>query len=244
MGARKSVRWPVSRVLYHLRGGDHSSGMGVTAHLTRPTRTAMRKTSRAVPIWSCSRWGLPCRLCCQRRGALLPHHFNLAAAFRAGRRCHFCGAIPGVAPAGRYPAPSFRGARTFLEHCCPRSPGHLTPAYTPGAVQQCERQQPRASSPSPVPQSPIKLLRAEMALEGGHHFLLARTEVIAKTAQRLRLADWRSRGIAAKDRCRHAPTLPGKDVRRDPPCAPEPRRCGPARGRKESGGATECLGTA
>src|SRR3954465_14417800 len=54
--------------------------MSVATHLTRPTRTAMRKTSRAVPIWSCSRWGLPCRLCCQRRGALLPHHFNLAAA--------------------------------------------------------------------------------------------------------------------------------------------------------------------
>ncbi len=33
---------------------------------------------RAVPIWSCSRWGLPCRSCCQQRGALLPHHFNLA----------------------------------------------------------------------------------------------------------------------------------------------------------------------
>ena len=78
--AKESVRWPVSRVLYRLRGGDHSSGMGVATHLTRPTRTTMRKTSRAVPIWSCSRWGLPCHLCCQRRGALLPHHFNLAAA--------------------------------------------------------------------------------------------------------------------------------------------------------------------
>ena len=27
-----------------------------------------------------------------------------------------CGTVPGVAPAGRYPAPSFRGARTFLAH--------------------------------------------------------------------------------------------------------------------------------
>ena len=26
----------------------------------------------------------------------------------------FCGTVPGVAPAGRYPAPYFRGARTFL----------------------------------------------------------------------------------------------------------------------------------
>ena len=31
-----------------------------------------------------------------------------------GRRCTFCGTFPGVAPAGRYPAPYLRGARTFL----------------------------------------------------------------------------------------------------------------------------------
>jgi len=70
--------------------------------------------SPAVPIWSCSRWGLPCHLCCQRCGALLPHHFNLAAAF-AGRRCDFCGAVPQVTLGGRYPSPCFRGARTFLQ---------------------------------------------------------------------------------------------------------------------------------
>ena len=32
----------------------------------------------------------------------------------AGRRFAFCGTFPGVAPAGRYPAPCFRRARTFL----------------------------------------------------------------------------------------------------------------------------------
>jgi hypothetical protein len=31
----------------------------------------------AIPIWSCSEWGLPCRFCCQTRGALLPHRFTL-----------------------------------------------------------------------------------------------------------------------------------------------------------------------
>ena len=31
-----------------------------------------------------------------------------------GRRFAFCGTVPRVAPAGRYPAPCFRGARTFL----------------------------------------------------------------------------------------------------------------------------------
>jgi hypothetical protein len=71
----------------------------------------------AAPTWSCSRWGFPCRRRCRRRGALLPHHFTLAA--RTGMpaqawRCIFCGTVPGVAPAGRYPAPYLRGARTFL----------------------------------------------------------------------------------------------------------------------------------
>jgi hypothetical protein len=67
----------------------------------------------AVPIRFCSRWGLPCRPRYRVRGALLPHLFTLTAG-RGTRRFDLCGAFPGVAPAGRYPAPCFRGARTFL----------------------------------------------------------------------------------------------------------------------------------
>ena len=37
----------------------------------------------------------------------------------------FCGTFPGVAPAGRYPAPCFRGARTFLDPRGPRPSSHL-----------------------------------------------------------------------------------------------------------------------
>jgi len=42
----------------------------------------------AVPTWSCSRWGLPCRPRCRGRGALLPHPFTLAgtAPVALGRR--------------------------------------------------------------------------------------------------------------------------------------------------------------
>ena len=111
-------------------GGDgHSSGTFVAERLARPTRAAARQarpatpldrdtgTPPAAPTWSCSRWGLPCRRRCRRRGALLPHHFTLAAR-RPERRTSsavcFCGTFPGVAPAGRYPAPCLRGARTFL----------------------------------------------------------------------------------------------------------------------------------
>ena len=47
-----------------------------------PGRQARKSAStgepvRTAPIWSCSRWGLPCRYCCQQRGALLPHPFTL-----------------------------------------------------------------------------------------------------------------------------------------------------------------------
>jgi len=35
-------------------------------------------SARAAPIWSCSRWGLPCRPRRRGRGALLPHRFTLA----------------------------------------------------------------------------------------------------------------------------------------------------------------------
>ena len=75
---------------------------------------------RVAPIRSCSRWGLPCRRRCRRRGALLPHPFTLTRRSRLGRgpggRFTFCGTFPGVAPAGCYPAPCFHGARTFLFH--------------------------------------------------------------------------------------------------------------------------------
>ncbi len=83
-------RRPVSRVLSSLltARGSHSSGTRVAARLSRPTRTTGRKcpwprrlhARPAVPIRSCSRWGLPCRPCYQGRGALLPHRFTLAVA--------------------------------------------------------------------------------------------------------------------------------------------------------------------
>src|SRR5476649_1400099 len=40
--------------------------------------TPLPVARRAAPIWSCSRWGLPCRFRCRSRGGLLPHRFTLA----------------------------------------------------------------------------------------------------------------------------------------------------------------------
>ena len=109
------------------RRDGHSSGTPVAGRLeqptraTRPTDEAPRrpKALRIAPIRSCSRRGLPCRRRCRPRGALLPHPFTLTLGvwtLRPARRGRFafCGAFPGVAPAGRYPAPHPYGARTFL----------------------------------------------------------------------------------------------------------------------------------
>jgi hypothetical protein len=70
---------------------SHSSGVRVAAQLKRPTRKPMWATCSSdyaarFPIWSCSRWGLPCRWCCHPRGALLPHHFTLTGAACAALR--------------------------------------------------------------------------------------------------------------------------------------------------------------
>ena len=115
------------RLLAQAIRDGHSSGMTLARHLEQPTRTAsltslpqalsLSRTARvAVPIRSCSRWGLPCRFRCRTRGALLPHLFTLAAPTPKGEGGRFvlCGTFPGVAPAGCYPAPYVDGARTFL----------------------------------------------------------------------------------------------------------------------------------
>jgi hypothetical protein len=90
------ISQPVSRVLYGARPGPardgHSSGTPVARRFEQPTRTAgsgHRSWSacrrwrddrlHAVPIRFCSRWGLPCRSRCRKRGALLPHRFTLTA---------------------------------------------------------------------------------------------------------------------------------------------------------------------
>jgi len=81
----KGARRPVSRVLYP------RVARVMAIHLGRPLPDASRdrpgrrrenlpagRSRRAVPTWSCSRWGLPCRSRRRDRGALLPHPFTLA----------------------------------------------------------------------------------------------------------------------------------------------------------------------
>jgi hypothetical protein len=107
---------------------DHSSGTSVAGRLARPTRAATRKRARPRRF--------PCgiRPACRPYAVLLPVGFTVPLPLPAARcaltapfhpcrrtiladgrrRFAFCGTFPGVAPAGCYPAPCFRGARTFL----------------------------------------------------------------------------------------------------------------------------------
>jgi hypothetical protein len=122
-GIEAGARRPVSRVLSALDECGTTIPLGRAlwrASRDQPGRrsgNAPAPCGAAVPIRSCSRWGLPCRPCRQGRGALLPPRFALARGPRH-RDLHgrfvFCGTFPGVAPAGGYPAPHSRGARTFL----------------------------------------------------------------------------------------------------------------------------------
>ena len=99
---------------------SHSSGPAVTRRLERPTR-GQREQRQCPPIWSCSGWGLPCRSRCRDRGALLPHRFTLACAFRPSAVCslwHFpspwavaCATACCARPLAGIP---LCGARTFL----------------------------------------------------------------------------------------------------------------------------------
>src|SRR5208282_2994299 len=125
-GTGRPFLWDAPRGAPHATNPDDEAGTP-----PRPRdEVGLRPMPPAAPIRSCSRWGLPCRPCCQGRGALLPHRFTLARGPRdepGGRgRFVFCGTFPGVAPAGGWPAPYSRGARTFL--CRPGEPGKQRPS--------------------------------------------------------------------------------------------------------------------
>ena len=68
MGSR-----PISRVLS--RTVIHLGRLSPNASSNLPGSSVGH--AKRIPIWSCSRWGLPCHYCYQQRGALLPHHFTL-----------------------------------------------------------------------------------------------------------------------------------------------------------------------
>jgi len=97
--------------------GSHSSGTTLARCLLQPTR--MTGPERAGPLArsTSSLFGLaPGGVCLATHVAMraVGSYPTLSPLPAGSRRYPLCGTFPGVAPAGRYPAPFFRGARTFL----------------------------------------------------------------------------------------------------------------------------------
>ena len=94
----------VPRGLAAARGGNHLSGTPVAA---APQATYPREGRATLsPSYSVLlRAGFAEPAGRPAAGALLPHLFSFASDPGSGGRLLFCGTFPGVAPAGRYPAP-------------------------------------------------------------------------------------------------------------------------------------------
>jgi hypothetical protein len=110
----------------------HSSATPVARRLQQPTRTAgsghgsrqllrLRGTAAAPSLFGLAPGGV-CRAVGVAAGAVRSYRtvspLPASTLASGGRRSVLCGTFPGLAPAGRYPAPHVHGARTFL----PRPP--------------------------------------------------------------------------------------------------------------------------
>ena len=100
------------------------------------------------PVWPCSRWGLPSRLCYQNRWCLLHYLFTLTAAVRQ-RRFVFCGTFRRLTPpaisAAPCPGESGLSSKTALMSAVlrdrPCNPHHVvcyfSLLYSPISVRFC-----------------------------------------------------------------------------------------------------------
>jgi hypothetical protein len=112
---------------------SHSSGRRITARLKQPTRTR-RGQRHEVPIWSCSRWGLPCRsvtglaVRSYRTISPLPDPLRAIGGIFL---LHFPSARAAQALSGTVPY----GARTFLGTLA--SDATVWPTPQPGILRDC-----------------------------------------------------------------------------------------------------------
>jgi hypothetical protein len=99
------------------RSDDHSSGTPVTKCFAQPTRAAGPEKpdiprNIAPPLFGLAPGGV--YLATPVTEGAVRSYRTFSPLPKKFRRFVLCGTFPGVAPAGRYPAPFFRGARTFL----------------------------------------------------------------------------------------------------------------------------------
>ena len=125
--SHSNVTRPISRVLYPrlhgLRRGRRPFIFGRLspgASCDQPGRLVWKRDWRVAPprrpysVLLPVGFAVPSLLPGTRCALTAPFHPCLASRLRRTRRFPFCGTVPGVAPAGGYPAPCFQGARTFL----------------------------------------------------------------------------------------------------------------------------------
>jgi len=107
---RRRIRRVTTIPLWRRLPGASSNLPGrLIADIRSGTSFACAKQTRAVPIRSCSRWGLPCRFRCRKRGALLPHRFTLAVTLAGS------GGLISVALSLRLPSPDVIRHRMSME---------------------------------------------------------------------------------------------------------------------------------
>ncbi|EAT10957.1 hypothetical protein RED65_03040 [Oceanobacter sp. RED65] len=97
------------------QGHDHSSRLWIAPKLKQPTRSQCGPHLRE-PIWSCSEWGLPCRVPLpDARCALTAPFHPYLCYLNSHRRYTLCCTGRGLTPPRRYLAP------------CPMEPGLSSP---------------------------------------------------------------------------------------------------------------------
>src|SRR6185295_1360892 len=128
---RKVGSRPISRVLsgaiIPLGCASPCTSSGLPGSARGPRAAAC---AACFPIWPCSRRGLPCRRRCRRRGALLPHHFNLAVALARAWAVSFLLHFPWARAPQALPGAVPCGARTFLCFLAKTAIAWPTPAHT------------------------------------------------------------------------------------------------------------------
>ena len=153
--------------------GSHSSGTMLAHRLAQPTRMTGPETGcgrRSTPRHPYSvllpvGFTLPSLLPATRWALTPPFHPYPAGsvarqrAIQQAGRFPFCGTFPGVAPAGRYPAPCFRGARTFLTSPPfgigeARLPGQLASGAIIELGGKCQRKRKMRLTPENAPKNP------------------------------------------------------------------------------------------
>ena len=151
---RKKGSRPISRVLSWATIPLGCTSPCTSSSLPGSTRWPRAATCAACfPIWPCSRRGLQCRRRYRRRGALLPHHFNLAVVLAHAWAVYFLLHFPWARAPQALPGAVPYGARTFLRLLAKTAIAWPTPGTNiegPGAGLKWHRAAALWRAPAPA----------------------------------------------------------------------------------------------